>query len=51
MASFDPAKKYVIYCDSGARSSSAAFLMSERGFDVFLLEGGLTARNATASAA
>jgi len=51
MASLDPAKKYVIYCDSGARSSSAAFLMSERGFDVFLLEGGLTARNATASAA
>ena len=51
MASLDPAKKYVIYCDSGARSSSAAFLMSERGFDVFLLEGGLIARNATASAA
>ncbi len=51
MTSLDPVKKYVIYCDSGARSSSAAFLMSERGFDVFLLEGGLTARNATASAA
>ena len=51
MAALDPAKKYVIYCDSGARSSSAAFLMSERGFDVFLLEGGLTARSATASAA
>lgn len=51
MVSLDPAKKYVLYCDSGARSSSAAFLMSERGFDVFLLEGGLTARNATASAA
>lgn len=52
MASLDPAKKYVIYCDSGARSSAAAYLMSERGFDAFLLEGGLTAaRNATASAA
>ena len=51
MAALDPIKKYVIYCDSGARSSSAAFLMSERGYDVFLLEGGLTARNATASAA
>lgn len=51
MAALDPTKKYVIYCDSGARSSSAAFLMSERGYDVFLLEGGLTARNATASAA
>lgn len=51
MAGFDPAKRYVIYCDSGARSSSATFLMSERGFDVYLLEGGLTARNGTASAA
>ncbi len=51
MAALDPTRKYVIYCDSGARSSSAAFLMSERGYDVFLLEGGLTARNATASAA
>ena len=51
MAGFDPAKRYVIYCDSGARSSSATFLMSERGFDVYLLEGGLTARTATASAA
>lgn len=51
MAALDPTKKYVIYCDSSARSSSAAFLMSERGYDVFLLEGGLTARNATASAA
>lgn len=51
MPSLDPAKKYVIYCDSGTRSSSAAYLMSERGFDVFLLEGGLMARNAAASAA
>ena len=51
MGGLDPAKRYVIYCDSGARSSSATFLMSERGFDVFLLEGGLTAHNATASAA
>jgi len=51
MGGLDPAKRYVIYCDSGARSSSATYLMSERGFDVFLLEGGLSAHNTTASAA
>ncbi len=33
--------KYVIYCDTGRRSSSAAYLLSERGFDACYLEGGL----------
>ncbi len=33
--------KYVIYCDTGRRSSSAAYLLSERGFDAYYLEGGL----------
>lgn len=51
MGSFDPAKKYLVYCDAGPRSSSAAFLLNERGFDVYLLEGGLMARTAAASAA
>ena len=33
-------KKYVVYCDNGSRSSVAAFLMNERGFDaVFLTDG------------
>ncbi len=32
---------YVVYCDSGSRSSVAAFLLSERGFDVYCLSGGL----------
>ena len=32
---------YIVYCDSGSRSSVAAFLMSERGFDVHCLKGGL----------
>lgn len=51
MSSLDPARKYIVYCDAGPRSSSAAFLLNERGIDVYLLEGGLLARNATASAA
>jgi CRP-like cAMP-binding protein len=33
--------KYVVYCDTGRRSSSAAYLLSERGFDACYLEGGL----------
>ncbi len=33
--------QYILYCDTGGRSSAAAFLMTERGFKVFYLEGGL----------
>ena len=33
--------KYIVYCDTGRRSSSAAYLLSERGFDAYYLEGGL----------
>lgn len=34
-------KKYIVYCDTGGRSSTAAFLLAERGFDVSYLEGGI----------
>lgn len=34
-------KEYVIYCQSGRRSSAAAFLLAQRGYKVYLLEGGL----------
>ncbi len=33
---------YIVYCQSGRRSSAAAFLLSQRGFRAYLLEGGLT---------
>jgi CRP-like cAMP-binding protein/rhodanese-related sulfurtransferase len=39
----DPAKVYVVYCDSGRRSASATFLLNERGFDARLLAGGIPA--------
>ncbi len=39
--SLDPAKAYVVYCDTGRRSSAAAFLLSERGLETHLLKGGL----------
>jgi rhodanese-related sulfurtransferase len=32
---------YIVYCNSGQRSAAAAFLLNQRGFDAFLLQGGL----------
>ncbi|MFA5916176.1 MAG: cyclic nucleotide-binding domain-containing protein [Burkholderiales bacterium] len=37
----DMDEEYVVYCQSGRRSSAAAFLLAQRGYHVFLLEGGL----------
>jgi len=36
-----PGKRYIVYCDTGRRSAAAAFLLSQRGLDVCVLEGGL----------
>jgi len=35
-------KKYIIYCDTGGRSSAATFLLTDRGFNVCFLENGLS---------
>lgn len=40
-AVLDRGKEYVAYCQSGRRSAAAAFLFAQRGFKVWLLEGGL----------
>lgn len=40
MDELDPERRYIAYCDSGGRSSAAAFLLAEKGFDVVHLEGG-----------
>jgi rhodanese-related sulfurtransferase len=37
----DRTREYVAYCQSGRRSAAAAFLFAQRGFRVWLLEGGL----------
>jgi CRP-like cAMP-binding protein len=36
---------YVVYCDTGRRSSAAAYILVERGFDAYVLTGGLTSGN------
>ena len=33
--------EYIVYCQSGRRSSAAAFLLAQRGYRVYVLEGGL----------
>ena len=42
--SLDHNKKYILYCDTGRRSSAGAFLLSERGVQAYCLKGGLTGR-------
>ena len=34
-------KKYIVYCDTGSRSASATFILNERGYNAYLLEGGM----------
>jgi CRP-like cAMP-binding protein len=38
---------YVVYCDTGRRSSAAAYILVERGFDAYVLTGGLTSSSAS----
>ena len=41
LKSLDPAVPYVVCCDNGRRSSAAAYLLSERGYDACALRGGI----------
>jgi len=41
--SLDPEKDYIVYCDTGRRSTSAAFLMGQYGLDTSILKDGLSA--------
>lgn len=43
LAALDPEKEYIVYCQTGRRSSAAAFLLSQRGFNAALLDGGMRA--------
>jgi len=41
LKTLDPTVPYVVCCDNGRRSSAAAYILSERGFDSSVLRGGL----------
>lgn len=42
-AMLEPGREYIVYCQSGRRSSAAAFLLSQKGYRASLLDGGLKA--------
>jgi rhodanese-related sulfurtransferase len=44
----DMDREYVVYCQSGRRSSAAAFLLAQHGYKAFLLQGGLWGREGEA---
>ncbi len=50
LSTLDRDTKYVVYCDTGRRSSAAAFILVERGFDARVLRGGLDSAEITAAA-
>jgi CRP-like cAMP-binding protein len=37
----DPKISYVVCCDTGRRSSAGAYILSERGFQAYVLKGGI----------
>jgi CRP-like cAMP-binding protein len=41
LSTLDRSKPYIIYCDTGRRSSAAAYILVERGFEAYVLKGGL----------
>ncbi|MGH8207766.1 MAG: cyclic nucleotide-binding domain-containing protein, partial [Steroidobacteraceae bacterium] len=50
LSTLDRGIKYIVYCDTGRRSSAAAFILVERGFDALVLRGGLDSAEITAAA-
>jgi len=45
LKTLDPSIKYVVCCDTGRRSSAGAFILNERGFQTYVLKGGLNRTN------
>jgi CRP-like cAMP-binding protein/rhodanese-related sulfurtransferase len=41
LKTLDPSVPYVVCCDNGRRSSAAAYVLGERGFDTYVLKGGI----------
>ncbi|MDH5620085.1 MAG: cyclic nucleotide-binding domain-containing protein [Gammaproteobacteria bacterium] len=41
ISTLDKSKKYVVCCDTGRRSSAGAYILSERGYHAYVLQGGI----------
>ena len=37
----DSKRTYIVYCDTGRRSSTATYLLTQNGFSAYILRGGL----------
>ena len=48
MRLLDKKTPYIVYCDTGRRSSAATYLLSQAGFEVYLLKDGHTSRESSA---
>ncbi len=42
LSTLDRNTPYIVYCDTGRRSSAAAYILVERGFDAYVLTGGVS---------
>ena len=40
ISQLDDSKEYIVYCQTGRRSSAAAFILAQHGFKALVLEGG-----------
>jgi CRP-like cAMP-binding protein len=43
ISTLDKTKKYIVCCDTGRRSSAGAYILSERGYQAYVLQGGINA--------
>jgi len=46
ISTLDEAKKYIVCCDTGRRSSAGAYILSERGYQAYVLKGGINSETA-----
>jgi len=41
ISTLDQSKRYIVCCDTGRRSSAGAYILSERGYQAYVLQGGI----------
>ena len=41
ISTLDKDRKYIVCCDTGRRSSAGAYILSERGYQAYVLQGGI----------
>ncbi|MGI9248060.1 MAG: cyclic nucleotide-binding domain-containing protein [Woeseiaceae bacterium] len=45
ISTLDQDQKYVVCCDTGRRSSAGAYILSERGYQAYVLRGGISSES------